>query len=57
MQKHSIASSARLPAALSSLVERLGLPDLRGLSGLVAALLIDSLGSGAFLPFAASMPR
>lgn len=52
MQKHSIASSARLPAALSSLVERLGLPDLRGLSGLVAALLIDSLGSGAFLPFA-----
>lgn len=57
MQKHSIASSARLPAALSSLAERLGLPDLRGLSGLVAALLIDSLGSGAFLPFAASMPR
>lgn len=52
MRKHSIALSARFPTALSSLAERLGLPDLRGLSGLVAALFIDSLGSGAFLPFA-----
>ena len=52
MQKHAATSSTRLPAVLSSLAERFGLPDLHGLSGLVVALFIDSLGSGAFLPFA-----
>lgn len=31
---------------------RLGLPDLHGQHGLVAAILIDSTGTGLFLPFA-----
>ncbi len=31
---------------------RLGLPDLHGRQGLVAAILIDSVGTGLFLPFA-----
>lgn len=31
---------------------RLGLPDLHGRHGLVAAILIDSIGTGLFLPFA-----
>ena len=39
-------------AVARSLGERLGLPELRGRSALVCALLIDSLGTGLFLPFA-----
>ncbi len=34
----------------------LGLPDTRGRRGLVAAILIDSVGSGLFLPFAVLYP-
>jgi MFS family permease len=34
----------------------LGLPDMRGQRALVAALLIDSLGTGLFLPFAVIYP-
>lgn len=53
----STDAAARRAAAGSltlriSLSERLGLPDLRGRLGLLCAVLIDSLGSGIFLPFA-----
>ncbi len=34
----------------------LGMPDVRGRRSLVAAILIDSLGSGLFLPFAVVYP-
>ncbi len=49
---HAGRSAPRSSAPGSSLIERLGLPNLRGRRGLVSAILIDSFGSGIFLPFA-----
>jgi MFS family permease len=45
----NIASEAVVTYALR---ERFGLPNVSGRRGLVAAIIIDSLGSGLFLPFA-----
>ncbi len=49
MAVESIASGAVMAGALR---ERFGLPNVSGRRGLVAAIIIDSVGSGLFLPFA-----